>query len=126
MQLTETVVELELFHKNYNLDRTGNLDRVPEQEAVFALFAVVNERPANCRYAGSAMNLGKAVQALFEEPQSAGMKQFMQGPWIKMLLYSLMPGSSEDARKAKAEEWTKQYAPKIDDQGEYPGYYGPE
>ena len=47
----------------------------------------------------------------------------MQGPWIQTLRYKLLPDADDQERKKAVEEWTTEHAPKIDDNGEYPGYY---
>ena len=118
----ESVVKLEVFHRDYNLDKKDNLNDLPEEPAVFGIFAIIHNTPIHPRYVGSSDNLRKAVRDVFENPQGEGMKKFMQGPWIQMLCYDLMPGSSEEDRKKKEEDWVKRYEPKITDEGEYPEY----
>ncbi len=118
----ESVVKLEVFHKDYNLDKKENLDELPDQPAVFGIFAIIHNTPIHPRYVGSGDNLRKAVREVFEKPNSEGLKKFMQGPWIQMLCYDLMPNSTEEERKKKEEEWIKIYEPKITDEGEYPEY----
>ena len=46
----------------------------------------------------------------------------MQGPWIQMLCYQPLPGSTAGEREAKAAEWTQRYEPQVTDSGEYPEY----
>jgi hypothetical protein len=116
----EKTVQTEIFHKEYNLDKKDNLDTLPEGEAVFGIFAIVHEKPVHCRYVGQAANLQKAVRELFEKPEGEGFAKFMQGPWIQMLVYELMPDSSEEDRLKAVEEWTKTHEPKCDEKGEYP------
>jgi len=123
MDKTETIVKLEVWHKDYNLDKKDNLSELPLEKAVFGIFGIVNEIPINCRYIGESDNLQEAVRNVFEKPEGGGMKKFMQGPWIQMLVYELMPASSKEEREKNAAEWTGKYSPKIDDEGEYPGYY---
>jgi hypothetical protein len=123
MEATETVVKFEVWHKDYNLDKKDNLNELPTEKAVFGIFGIVNEEPINCRYVGEAENLREAVKAIFENPPSDGMKKFMQGPWIQMAVYELMPESTKEDREKLVEEWKQKYDPKIDDEGEYPGYY---
>ncbi len=123
METTETIVKLEVWHKDYNLDKKDNLDEVPTGKAVFGIFGIVNEEPINCRYVGEADNLREVVKDVFENPQGEGMKKFMQGPWIQMLVYELMPDSTKEDREKAVEEWKQKYDPKIDEEGEYPGYY---
>lgn len=117
------VVKLEVWHKDYNLDKKDNLNEIPTEKAVFGIFGIVNESPINCRYIGEAENLREAVKDVFENPQGEGMKKFMQGPWIQMLVYELMPDSTKEGREKVAEEWKEKHDPKIDEEGEYPGYY---
>lgn len=123
METTETFVKLEVFHKDYNLDKKDNLSELPESKAVFGVFAIVNEEPINCRYISETDNLLKSVKDLFENPPSEGLKKFMQGPWIQMLVYELIHDSTKEEREQIVEEWNKKYDPKIDEEGEYPGYY---
>ena len=123
METTVTLTRLEIWHKDHNLDKKDNLDDLPSERAVFGVFAIVDEEAVNCRYIGETANLRNSVRDLFEVPKSEGMKKFMQGPWIKMLLYEVLPGSSEEERLKVAENWVQRYNPKIDEDGEYPGYY---
>lgn len=120
---TTTLVKLEVFHKDYNLDKKDNLSELPKEKSVFGIFAIVNEEPINCRYIGETENLQDTVRELFENPSSEGMKKFMQGPWIQMLVFELMEDSSKEDRQKLVEQWTQKYDPKIDEEGEYPGYY---
>ncbi len=116
--MEEKVVNLEIFHKDYNLDKKDNLDTLPEGGAVFGIFAIIHEKPVHCRYIGETDNLQKAVRELFENPGDEGFAKFMQGPWIQMLSYELMEDADE--RKKAADEWTKKHTPKCDEKGEYP------
>jgi hypothetical protein len=118
----ENVVKMEVFHRDYNLDKKDNLNELPEDPAVFGIFAIIHETPIHSRYVGSTDNLRKAVKDVFENPNSEGLKKFMQGPWIQMLCYELMPDSKEEDRKKKEEDWAKRYEPQITDEGEYPEY----
>lgn len=123
MESTETIVKQEIWHKNFNLDSKDNLDEVPAEEAVYGIFAIVDEQPVNCRVVAQAENLQRAIKELFENPQAGGIRIFMQGTWIQMLQYQLMPGSSEAERLLVAEEWVLKFKPDITKDAEYPGYY---
>jgi hypothetical protein len=123
METAENKVKIEVWHKDYNLDNKDNLNKVPTEKAVFGIFGIVNEEPINCRYVSEAENLREAVMNLFENPQDGGMKKFMQGPWIQMLVYELIPDSTKEERERAIEGWRQENDPKIDEQGEYPGYY---
>jgi hypothetical protein len=116
----EKIIQTEIFHKDYNLDKKDNFDSLPEGEAVFGIFAIVHEKPVHCRFVGQAENLRKTVKDLFENPGDEGFAKFMQGPWIQMLVYELMPESSEEDRLNAVEEWKKKHEPKCDEKGEYP------
>jgi hypothetical protein len=120
---TESLVKSEVFHKDYNLDKKDNLNELPKEKVVFGIFAIVNEDPINCRYIDETDNLQASVRDLFENPPGEGLKKFMQGPWIQMLVYEVLEGSTKKDRQKIAEEWKQKYNPKIDDEGEYPGYY---
>jgi hypothetical protein len=123
MQSTDTLVKLVIWHKDYNPDKKNNLDDVPGGKAVFGIFGIVNEEPVNCRFVGETENLHKSIKGLFENPEGEGLKKFMQGPWIQILQYEIMEGSSQEERKKAVEAWTEKYKPGIDNEGEYPGYY---
>ncbi len=112
-----------IWHREYNLAAKHNLPELPPEAAVFGVFAVMNGEPVHCRYIGPAANLREAVTALYESPESEGLRQFMQGPWIKIVQYHLLPGSSEEERAQLAREWSEVYNPMVDISGDYPGYY---
>ncbi|MEP0264565.1 hypothetical protein [Dokdonia sp.] len=119
----ETNKELEIWHKQFNLDEKDNLDTLPTEKAVYGVFGIVDDKSINCRYVGETDNLKDAVKELFETPEDEGLKKFMQGPWIQMLKYELLPESSEKDRQESMQEWTEKYKPNVDEEGEYPGYY---
>lgn len=121
-QFAESVVKMEVYHKDYNIDKKDNLKDLPEEPAAFGIFGIIHEVPVHCRYVASTDNLRKSVKEVFEKPEGDGLKKFMQSPWIQMLCYDVMPGSSEEDRKAKEEEWIKEYEPKVTEEGEYPDY----
>ncbi len=120
INMSEKTNQMEVFHKEYNLDKKDNLDTIPEAKAVFGIFAIIHEKPVHCRYIGETENLRQAVKDLFENPGDEGFAQFMQGPWIQMLVYEEMADAAEEDRKKAVEEWTKEHTPKFDEKGEYP------
>jgi hypothetical protein len=120
---TDNSTRTVIWHKHFNLDKKDNLAELPEDEVVFGIFAIVNDEPINCRHVGESTDLRRTVRDLFENPPGAGMKVFMQGPWIPMLVYQRVPGSSPEERKKAVDNWIQKYKPKIDEDGEYPGYY---
>lgn len=123
MEAVQAITRLDIWHRDYNLAMKDNLHQLPDAEAVFGIFAIVQGEPVNCRYVAHTTTLRKAVTALFEDPQDSGMKKFMQGPWLQTLLYVLTPGSTAAEREKIAAEWTLLHKPDIDEDGEYPGYY---
>jgi hypothetical protein len=123
MTAVATLTQQEIWCSDYNLDKKDNLAELPAQNAIFGVFAIVAGEPVNCRYIAETTNLQASVRNLFEEPGSAGMKKFMQGPWIRMLFYELLPDADLEERQKAVETWTRQYTPGIDENGEYPGYY---
>lgn len=114
----------EIWHGDYNLDKKDNLAELPREEAVFGIFAIVNDEPVNCRFIGFAGDLQESVRSLYDHPPGEGLKKFMQGPWIQMLVYEPMAAASEDQKKAAVTQWTGRYLPGVDEDGGYPGYYG--
>jgi translation elongation factor EF-1beta len=121
-QFEKNVVKMEAYHKDYNIDKKDNLNELPEEPAVFGIFAIIHEVPVHPRYVSSTDNLRKAVRDVFENPESEGLKKFMQSPWIQMLCYELMPDATEEERKEKEKEWIRKYDPKVTEEGEYPEY----
>ena len=121
---TLTLEKMEIFHKDFNLDKKHNLDQIPEGKGVFGIFGIVNSEPINCRFIAQTTNLRKSVQDLYENPPSEGLKKFMCGPWIQMLVFETFDkNKTEQQVQTSVDEWIKKYEPKIDDEGEYPGYY---
>lgn len=116
--MSENVVQTNVYHKEYNLDKKDNLDTLPKEPAVYGLFAIIHEKPVNCRFIGETEDLQQAIRDQFEKPEGEGMTKYMQGPWIKMLRYENI--ADADERKKKVDEWTKEHNPKIDEKGEYP------
>ena len=118
----DDILEKTLFHKDYNMDGKDNIPQIPKEPAVFGLCAMIHEKPTHCRYIGETENLQQTISDLFEKAGevSEGFEKFMHGPWIKRMVYGLMPGSSKGDRQKEAEEWTKKYSPNCDENGEYP------
>lgn len=112
-----------VYHRQYNLSHKDNLSEIPEQGGVFGLFAIVEDEPANCRFIGSAKSIQDEIRNLFENPPNSGLKKFLHGPWISMLVYQLMTDNSEDQINATLHDWRKKFKPGIEDNGDYPGYY---
>jgi len=112
------IQQMNVYHKNYNLDKKDNIDTIPTQPAVFGVFAIIHEKPVHCRIVAETTNLQQAIRDLFEKPEGEGMKKFMQGPWYKLVLYDI--NENEEERKKAVENWTKEHNPKIDEKGEYP------
>ncbi|MEC5144152.1 hypothetical protein [Chitinophaga sp. 212800010-3] len=120
---TSTLERTEIFHTDFNLDKKDNLHDIPENAAVFGIFAIVDNEPVNCRYIGYTKNLRLEIRNMFENPSSEGLKHFMQGPWIQLLMYELKPIATEEEIQQLQSEWEGRYKPNIDADGEYPGYY---
>lgn len=117
------ILKKEIWHPDFNLDKKTNLSEIPTKKAVFGIFAIVNEQPINCRWVQETENLQAAIKEVFETPVNPGLKNFMQGPWVKMLQYQLMPNSTEESRLHRCQDWNLTYNPDINEEGEYPGYY---
>ena len=110
----------EIYHPKYNLSGKDNLRLLPAKPAVYALFAIIEGEPVHCRYVGYSRDLQAAIRSHFEQDPDPGLRGFMQGPWIKMLLHEVTgPECSEEELKTKAEDWERQYAPFCDPAGEY-------
>ena len=125
LKKTDDLAEKVIWHRQYNIDKKHNLDEIPEEKSIFAIFALIRGKQSNCRYVGQTDNLNKTIVSLFEgvEECSVGLKTFMQGPWIKMVVYKTMKNITDKKRDFELNDWIKKYDPKVDDDGEYPGYY---
>lgn len=123
MNETQTSERKEIWHKDFNLKQKDNLLELPSDSAVFAIFGIIDEQPVNCRFVGETTNLQDCIRKIFENPEEEGMKKFMQGPWIQILQYEVLSGSSANERAKIVEKWTEIYKPNIDSDGEYPEYY---
>jgi hypothetical protein len=117
------LVTSEIWYGNYNSTQKDNLHELPAGKAVFGIFGIVEEVPVNCRYVGETDNLQQTVKDLFDHPHSEGLAKFMQGAWIPLLQYELLPVASAEERQQKLMEWIHTYQPAINEDGEYPGYY---
>ena len=113
---------MEIYHQNYNLDQKDNLDQIPEEAGIFGVFSLVRDTPSNCRIVKSSENLRQSVRLLFENAEDTGVRKFMQGPWIKYLKYQSLDSENEQIDEL-FNQWTEQFEPKVDEEGEYPGYY---
>lgn len=107
----------EIYHSEYNIGQKDNLDLLPRDAATYALFAVIDDQPVNCRYVGCAEDLRAAVRRHFEQESDPGLRTFMQGPWIKLLLYQTAEQRTGEA--AKVGDWKLRYQPFCDPLGEY-------
>lgn len=110
----------EIYHRSYNLDGKDNLTSLPARPAVYGIFAIVDGEPVHCRAVGHARNLQAAIRQHFDGEADAGVRTFMRGPWIKMLVYEPFPAEAADADLAAASaDWARQYSPSCDEEGEY-------
>jgi hypothetical protein len=114
---TETI---EINHAKYNLEAKDNLRSLPTQPAVYGIFAVIDGQPVHCRCVMHCQDLQESVRWHFEEEPHTGLRAFMQGPWIKLLVYELKPvGTTEEALAAEVVKWANRYEPYCDERGEY-------
>ena len=119
MDAVSPIVRLEIRHGDYNLDQLDNLGELPEEPAVFGIFAIINDQPVNCRYVGETENLRGVITSLFESPPGEGLRQFMQGPWIKMLLYEKAVGLTNPERQSVVSQWARTHKPAVDREGNH-------
>ena len=120
---SESLIRTEIWHRAFNLRTKHTIDELPHQKVVFAIFAIIDDEPKNCRYVGECEDLHQTIINLFEQTSSPGLTKFMQGPWIKMLVYEKATSFTVIERQVVAQEWRNRYQPAIDDNGECPGYY---
>jgi len=118
----DSVVKLEIFHREFNIDNKDNLSEIPDKPAVFGVFAVINDTPVHPRYIGSCENLQKKVRELYESPNSEGLRKFMQEEWIQMLCYEIVDNLTSEQLLEKERKWISFYKPGVDSDGEYLEY----
>ena len=110
----------EIYHPRYNLSGKDNLRSLPAKPAVYALFAIIDGEPVHCRHVGYSQDMQAAIRSHFEQDPDSGLRTFMQGAWIKMVLHEVAEQEcSEQELKTKAENWKRQYDPFCDPSGEY-------
>ena len=114
MELTlSTPVETVIYERNNNLDKRDNLDELPGEKAVYAIYSRINGRAANCIYVGETNNLQSAIMSHFQPSElNTGLKDFMQSIKLKALVYTLMPDSTKEERMRIVSEWKKEKQPK--------------
>jgi hypothetical protein len=110
MELTVTAPsEMVIYERNNNLDRRDNLDEIPAEKAVYAIYSRINGRPANCIFISETNNLQSAVRGHFVPAEvNADLRDFMQSIKIKTLVYTLMPESSKEERMKIVNDWKKE------------------
>jgi predicted GIY-YIG superfamily endonuclease len=100
-----------------NLSEIG-LSGLPQKEAVYAIFAKGHDSGGaiNCRYVGETDDLSERTKRHFtQDEQNACLREFMQSERTKLMIYELMPDSTEDERVAKEQEWIAKYKPKCNE-----------
>jgi hypothetical protein len=111
------IQNLVILHKDYNLDKKDNLDEVPAVPAVYALCGRVNGQAVNARHVACTENLQAAVKAHFSDnSNNQCLQNFMQSIKIKMLVFQLMPGSTENERQAIKQQWDNKMTPQCTDE----------
>ena len=113
-------IKTDIYSQKYNLHSKDNLDLLPARPAVYGIFAIIDGQPVHCRHTGYAPSLQAAMRNHFDADPNPGLRTFMQGPWLKMLLYTLndTDGTDEQLRLTAA-EWEQQFVPICDADGEY-------
>ncbi|MEL7003771.1 MAG: hypothetical protein AAFN93_13695 [Bacteroidota bacterium] len=106
------VTDFKIYKKDNNLDNRDNLNELPAEKAVYAIYSRVNGKPENCRFVGATDNLQDAVKSHFSISEKDDcLKEFMQSIKIKTLNYKLMKDASEDELSSLQKEWEDQYQP---------------
>jgi excinuclease UvrABC nuclease subunit len=95
-----------------------DLDKLPEKEAVYAIFTQDREekKPINCRYVGETDNLMARAKAHFSiREQNKRLKSFMQSDRTKIMLYELMPDSTKEDRLMVEKKCVSSYRPEYNE-----------
>ena len=92
----------------------NTLNEIPNKQAVYGVFAQhkTSRKPVHCRYIGETDNLSIRAATHFSltEPNDR-LKEFMQSSKTKLIVYELMPNSTEEERQEKVEEWLTKHHP---------------
>ncbi|MEK7441478.1 MAG: hypothetical protein AABZ78_11820 [Chloroflexota bacterium] len=93
----------------------NTLSELPNKQAVYGVFAQhkTSRKPVHCRYVGETENLSVRAATHFSstEPDDR-LKEFMQSSKTKLMVYELMPDSTEEERQGKLAEWVTKHHPK--------------
>ena len=113
---------IEIYHPKYNLECRNNLTAIPTHCAVYGLFAIIDDQPVHCRFVGATDNLQAAITRHFEMEPEPGIHRFMQGPWIKLLVFEPVTSAADSPQTAAlVDEWVRRYSPSCDGEGDYAG-----
>ncbi len=93
----------------------NTLSELPNKQAVYGVFAQdkTSRQPVHCRYVGETENLSVRAATHFSptEPNDR-LKEFMQSGKTKLIVYELMPDSTEEERQEKLAQWVTKHHPK--------------
>jgi len=117
LSTSSNVFEIILHERNNNFEGKDNLDKLPEEPAIYAICARINGESVNCRYVGEASNLRQSIKKHFTEFESHPcLAEFMQSIKIKSLRYSLVLDTNrQDILKIK-KVWEENYKPECNKQ----------
>jgi hypothetical protein len=117
MDADTSVQELVIHHRDFNLDKTDNLDTLPDMPAVYALCGRVNGQPANPRFVGCTNNLRSAIRAHYTTGETDEcLRKFMQSIKTKTLVFEVMPDGAHEKLKERQESWRERYKPQCNDE----------
>ncbi len=102
-----------LYKASNNLDKKDNMDLIPSQKAVYAVFGRVNGKPANCRFVAKTNNLKAAIEQHFSNEESnEQLRKFFQSIKIKTINFQLFSSNDETSPDQLKKEWEALYKPK--------------
>lgn len=108
----QTIKSVVLLQSANNLDRSDNLDDLPEEAAVYAICGSINNLPVNCRYVGITKNLRLSIKKHFEMADSSVcLQNFMHSIKTKQLIYEVVFRATTSDLEEKKEKWSKLYKP---------------
>lgn len=106
-----------IYRKEFNLDKKDNLEEIPNDPAVYTVCGRVNGNAVNPRCVSTATNLQEAIKQLYAEANSNdSLLKFMQSIKVKMLVYQVMPGSTENERQQIKQQWENELQPQCTDE----------
>jgi len=90
-----------------------NIEQVPDKAGVYGYWAKSKNtgKQGKCKYVGQSDSLRRRLREhLSDDEDNQCLKDFVK-KYVIIMVYDLMPNSSEDDRMKKEKEWVQKYSP---------------